>query len=226
MDFPLSQNHRRRTLLLDRIDAAAGKSKGAGTPPNLPRHLRGIGRATQAIIASEGGDAREKSRAFKLMGRRSAWLLGASFAKHSHLRTISNQDAAFGFAPNSKDNKDPVEVPMYRFVALGVLLFQLAVPSVSQTSPDVPEPGSVEAIAAATTDHRFLSPWVSYLPKSSSVPSPPTSTDASRVLPASRQLVSGLRVLPRSRRQISPRPRVHHRAQRRRTRHHSRGHCR
>src|SRR4029434_2366164 len=43
-----------------------------------------------------------------------------------------------------------------------------------QTAPDTPEPGSVEAIAAATGDPRFLSPWVSYLPNSDSVPSPLT----------------------------------------------------
>src|SRR5579872_1541005 len=40
------------------------------------------------------------------------------------------------------------------------------------TAPDTPEPGSVEAIAAATGDKRFLSPWVSYLPHSATVPSP------------------------------------------------------
>ena len=39
-------------------------------------------------------------------------------------------------------------------------------------APDTPEPGSVEAIAAATGDKRFLSPWVSYLPQSATVPSP------------------------------------------------------
>jgi hypothetical protein len=32
--------------------------------------------------------------------------------------------------------------------------------------PDVPEPGSVEEIAKATTASQFLSPWVSYLPAS------------------------------------------------------------
>ena len=41
----------------------------------------------------------------------------------------------------------------------------------SQT-PDTPEPGSVEEIAAATTEPRFLSPWVSYIPASSTVVSP------------------------------------------------------
>jgi hypothetical protein len=37
---------------------------------------------------------------------------------------------------------------------------------------DTPEPGTREAIAAATTEARFLSPWVSDLPDSKTVPSP------------------------------------------------------
>jgi len=44
--------------------------------------------------------------------------------------------------------------------------------SADTAAPDVPELGSVEAIAKATGDPRFLSPWVSYLPQSKSVPSP------------------------------------------------------
>jgi hypothetical protein len=40
------------------------------------------------------------------------------------------------------------------------------------TLPDTAEAGSVEEIAKATTETRFLSPWVSYLPASSTVPSP------------------------------------------------------
>ncbi len=44
--------------------------------------------------------------------------------------------------------------------------------SVVAQKPDVPEPGSVEAIAAATTDPHFVSPWVSYVPASDKVPSP------------------------------------------------------
>ncbi len=38
--------------------------------------------------------------------------------------------------------------------------------------PDTVEPGSVEEIARATTEPRFSSPWVSYLPASATVPSP------------------------------------------------------
>ena len=44
--------------------------------------------------------------------------------------------------------------------------------STDTTGPDTAEPGSVEAIAKATGDPRFLSPWVSYLPQSRGVPSP------------------------------------------------------
>jgi hypothetical protein len=39
-------------------------------------------------------------------------------------------------------------------------------------APDTPEPGSMEEIAAATTEPRFLSPWVSYLPSAAPVVSP------------------------------------------------------
>ncbi|NJO13607.1 MAG: hypothetical protein HC872_09225 [Gammaproteobacteria bacterium] len=39
-------------------------------------------------------------------------------------------------------------------------------------APDVAEPGSIEEIATATSAPQFLSPWVSYLPASPTVPSP------------------------------------------------------
>ncbi len=51
-------------------------------------------------------------------------------------------------------------------------LFSNSLAGQSAISPDKAEPGSVEDIAKATTETRFLSPWVSYLPASSSVPSP------------------------------------------------------
>jgi hypothetical protein len=54
------------------------------------------------------------------------------------------------------------------FIALGPQL--LAAQQV--LAPDTPEPGSVEEIARATTESRFLSPWVAYLPASASVVSP------------------------------------------------------
>lgn len=44
--------------------------------------------------------------------------------------------------------------------------------TVAAQNPDVPEPGSTEAISAATTDPHYISPLVSYIPQSTSVPSP------------------------------------------------------
>lgn len=64
---------------------------------------------------------------------------------------------------------------MFRSTAAGLaLLLSLAIYSSSQisTAPDTPEPGSIAAIAAATTDPHYVSPWVAYLPQSSTVPSP------------------------------------------------------
>src|SRR5271170_1023165 len=46
--------------------------------------------------------------------------------------------------------------------------------SAQSVAPDTAEPGSIEAIAQATTEARFMSPWVSYLPASASVVSPRT----------------------------------------------------
>jgi len=64
---------------------------------------------------------------------------------------------------------------MVRSFLLILSLLQVAI-NISQaqptTAPDTPEAGSAEAIAAATGDPRFLSPWVAYLPKSATVPSP------------------------------------------------------
>ncbi|MDP9338521.1 MAG: hypothetical protein M3P45_06595 [Acidobacteriota bacterium] len=61
---------------------------------------------------------------------------------------------------------------MSHFLIALLALFQSLSTTAIQTAPDTPEPGSVEAIAAATTDPHFLSPWVSYLPQSSTAVSP------------------------------------------------------
>ena len=63
---------------------------------------------------------------------------------------------------------------MHRFPSLCVtaLLFALSLPAQLPFPHDAPEPGSIEAISSATTEPQFLSPWVSYLPASASVPSP------------------------------------------------------
>jgi hypothetical protein len=63
---------------------------------------------------------------------------------------------------------------MNHFLIALLALFQglAAASPTSESAPDIPEPGSMEAIAKATTDPHFLSPWVSYLPQSSTVISP------------------------------------------------------
>ncbi len=59
-------------------------------------------------------------------------------------------------------------------VWLSLVLQLLSIPpsAASPESPDRPEPGSAEAIAAATTDPSFVSPWVAFVPDDESVPSP------------------------------------------------------
>jgi hypothetical protein len=62
-----------------------------------------------------------------------------------------------------------------RYVTLGLLAFIACLPRLlcaQAAAPDTPEAGSVEEIARATTETRFLSPWVAYLPASTSVVSP------------------------------------------------------
>jgi hypothetical protein len=59
-------------------------------------------------------------------------------------------------------------------ILLAALCLLAAAPSLlrAQIAPDTAEPGSVDEIARETTEARFLSPWVSYLPASPSVVSP------------------------------------------------------
>ncbi len=60
-----------------------------------------------------------------------------------------------------------------RFVCLALLIFSaLAAAEDAAYAPDIPETGSVEAIAGFTTEARFSNPWVAYVPASATVPSP------------------------------------------------------
>jgi len=58
-----------------------------------------------------------------------------------------------------------------RAIAVFALVLLKAGPGLAQ-APDTPEPGSQAAIAKATTEKRFVSPWVSYVPEHPTVPSP------------------------------------------------------
>jgi len=60
---------------------------------------------------------------------------------------------------------------MFRVAFVWMTMVLLAGSAAGQ-SPDIPEEGSTEAITAATTDPHFVSPLVSYVPDSRSVPSP------------------------------------------------------
>jgi len=65
---------------------------------------------------------------------------------------------------------------MFRVLSLWiptiVICLALSASSALAQSPDIAEPGSAEAIAAATTDPHYVSPWVNYVPQSVTVPSP------------------------------------------------------
>jgi len=76
----------------------------------------------------------------------------------------------------------------------------------SSIAPDVPEPGSVEEISKATTSSQFLSPWVSYLPASSSVPSP--RAFYGRIMGAPGELVNSTKAYAYCRALAAASPRV------------------
>ncbi len=57
-------------------------------------------------------------------------------------------------------------------IAITTLWMGIGCPTIA--CADVAEPGSIEEIARATTEARFLSPWVASIPASSTVPSPRT----------------------------------------------------
>jgi hypothetical protein len=87
------------------------------------------------------------------------------------------------------------------------LFFLFTINTVAQ-SPDIAEPGSVEAIAAATTDPHYVSPWVSYVPQSAAVPSP--EKFFGRIMGAPGELVGTAKAYAYARAlaQASPRVRV------------------
>ena len=84
---------------------------------------------------------------------------------------------------------------------------------------DPVEPGSVEAIAAATSDPRFLSPWVASLPDSPTVPSPLDYLHRMRARRGARGHRADVRVPARSRGCVAARASLHDRSQRSRPRH-------
>src|SRR5437660_2481916 len=65
------------------------------------------------------------------------------------------------------------ENSMKYFFTLVVFFFtQISAAQKVEAPADIPEAGTTEAIVRATTETRFLSPWVASIPASSQVPSP------------------------------------------------------
>jgi hypothetical protein len=87
----------------------------------------------------------------------------------------------------------------------GVSLF--AQTTLFDPSPDTAAPGSVEAIAAFTSEPRFLSPWVAYVPASDSVPSP--AAFLGHVVGAPGELTRSRRIVDYARRLAGSSPNVH-----------------
>src|SRR3984957_3002014 len=65
-----------------------------------------------------------------------------------------------------------VLTPIFRHFLFLSLTLSFSLGRATAQAPDTPEAGSVDAIAAATTDPHYVSPWVSYVPQSDKVPSP------------------------------------------------------
>jgi hypothetical protein len=97
-----------------------------------------------------------------------------------------------------------------RYRPLLMLCIAMAAPSgapaQSSGNPDSAEPGSAEEIAKATTEARFLSPWVAYLPASSTVPSP--RAFLKRIPGAPGELVDSAKAYAYSRALAAASPRV------------------
>jgi len=92
------------------------------------------------------------------------------------------------------------------FVFIVTLLSANYVWAQNSLSPDTAEPGSVEEIAKDTTEARFSSPWVSYLPASKTVPSPRVFFE--RVMGAPGELVDSRKAYAYCRALASASPRV------------------
>ena len=119
---------------------------------------------------------------------------------------------------------------LWKFICAFDVLLLLLLPDAlmaQSAAPDTPDAAAGAEIAAATTEPRFLSPWVSYLPASAD------GSLAARVLASNprRPRRTGrhgrrLRLQPGTRRGVAARARVHHRALRRGPRHRAARHRR
>ena len=112
------------------------------------------------------------------------------------------EDPVHGFSDSFKGRSE-------RAIVLLAVLFLLTIPlaAADRNAPDTTEPGSVEAIARFTTDPRFLSPWVAYVPDADGVPSP--SDYLGRVTGAAGELTRPEEIFGYLRALAAASPRVH-----------------
>lgn len=100
---------------------------------------------------------------------------------------------------------------MIRTASLALFFITAADPvpgaEVFDPAPDVAEPGSIAAIAEFTSEPRFLSPWVAYVPAADDVPSP--TRFLGHVVGAPGELTYPARVAEYARRLADGSPRVH-----------------
>ncbi|MGH8166699.1 MAG: M14 family zinc carboxypeptidase, partial [Woeseiaceae bacterium] len=92
-------------------------------------------------------------------------------------------------------------------LALHVSNASVALEAPVDPSPDTAEAGSVEAIAEFTSEPRFLSPWVAYVPASDSVPSP--GGVLGHVIGAPGELTHSAKIVDYVRQLDASSPRVH-----------------
>src|SRR6185295_12808044 len=115
-------------------------------------------------------------------------------------------------AVESRGNDDYSKIRARGFMLTRILMMICLALGTSLTAhaqsiaPDVAEPGSVEAIAHATTEPRFSSPWVSYVPASTTVPSP--SAFFGRIAGAAGELVDSRQAYAYARALAAASPRV------------------
>ncbi|HUP22393.1 MAG TPA: M14 family zinc carboxypeptidase [Thermoanaerobaculia bacterium] len=92
------------------------------------------------------------------------------------------------------------------WLSVPLLTTELSALAQHPNAPDTPEPGSVEAIARATSEPRFASPWVAYVPESASVPSP--TDHFGRIMGAPSELASSSEIYAYLRKLDAASPRV------------------
>jgi hypothetical protein len=108
----------------------------------------------------------------------------------------------YRFDETQGDSMRVVFVRMSLFAA-----FAFFTASALAQNPDTPEPGSSEAIAAATTDPHYVSPWVAYIPQSATVPSP--EKFFGRIMGAPGELLDTEKTYTYARALAAATPRVH-----------------